>query len=136
MIATVRRWTGVSVAYPASSLTRPGRGHGPLRPGQRAGDIEVLGKKGPARLFSILRRGRHVLVVIGAGPDSAAASPALKPYRELLEIVTSRAGRPRSRGVPVALVRPDGYVAARGTLRKPETVLDYLRELMVESQAG
>ena len=76
------------------------------------------------------------MVVTGAGPDSAAASPALKPYRELLEVVTSCPGLPRSRAGSVVLVRPDGYIAARGTLDKLETVLDYLRELMVESQAS
>jgi 2-polyprenyl-6-methoxyphenol hydroxylase-like FAD-dependent oxidoreductase len=131
----VRRWTQVNVSYPASSLTRPGGGHGPLRPGQRAGDIEVRGD-GATRLFSILRRGRHVLVVSRAGRDRAAADPALKPYRELLEIVTSCRGLPRSRSGAVVLIRPDGYIAARGTLDKLDTVLDYLRDLMVDSPAS
>ena len=132
----VRRWTQVNVAYPASSLTRPGRGHGRLRPGQRVPDIDVLARDGTTRLFSILRRGRHVMVVTGVGPDSAAASTALQPYRELLEVVTSCPGLPRSRAGSVVLIRPDGYIAARGTLDKLETVLDYLRELMVKSQAS
>jgi FAD binding domain len=132
----VRRWTQVNVAYPASSLTRPGRGRGPLRPGQRAGDIEVLTSDGADRLFSILRRGRHVMVVTGAGPDGVASSAALKPYRELLEVVTACHELPRSRAGSVILIRPDGYIAARGTLDNLETVLDYLRELMVKAQAG
>jgi len=132
----VRRWTQVNVSYPASSLTRPGRGHGGFRPGQRVPDIDVLAQDGTTRLFSILRRGRHVMVVTGAGPDGAAASPVLEPYRELLEVVTSCHGLPRSRAGSVALVRPDGYIAARGTLDRLDTVLDYLRELMVDSQAG
>jgi hypothetical protein len=131
----VRRWTQVNVAYPASSLTRPGRGRGPLRPGQRAADIEVLTRDGATRLFSILRRGRHVMAVTGADPESTAARQALQPYRELLEAVTSCRGS-RSRAGSVVLVRPDGYVTARGTLDKLETVLDYLRELMVKSQAS
>ena len=128
----VRRWTQVNVAYPASSLTRPGRGHGRLRPGQRAGDAEVLSKDGPTRLFTILRRGRHVMVVTGAAPEGTAASLTLMPYRELVEVVTSCSRLPGSRAGSAVLVRPDGYIAARGTLHRLETVLDYLRELMVD----
>jgi len=132
----VRRWTQVNVAYPASSLTRPGRGHGRLRPGHRVPDIDVLTRDGTTRLFSILRRGRHVMVVIGGGPDGAAPSTQLNPYRELLEVVTSCHGPRRGRAGSVILVRPDGYIAACGTLDKLETVLDYLRELMVKAQAS
>jgi Aromatic-ring hydroxylase, C-terminal len=96
----------------------------------------VLAQDGTTRLFGILRRGRHVMVVTGASPDGAVASPVLEPYRELLEVVTSCHGLPRSRAGSVVLVRPDGYIAARGTPDKLDTVLDYLRELMVDSQAG
>jgi hypothetical protein len=99
-------------------------------------DIDVLAQGGTTSLFSILRRGRHVMVVIGAGPDGAAPSTQLNPYRALLEVVTSCHGLPRSRAGSVILVRPDGYIAARGTLDKLETVLDYLRELMVKAQAS
>ena len=75
----VRRWTQVNVAYPASCLTKADRGRGRPRPGQRVPDIEVLTAEGPSRLFTVLRRGRHVMIVTGADPDSALASPALKP---------------------------------------------------------
>ena len=99
-------------------------------------DIDVLTRDGTTRLFSILRRGRHVMVVIGGGPDGAAPSTQLNPYRELLEVVTSCHGPRRGRAGSVILVRPDGYIAACGTLDKLETVLDYLRELMVKAQAS
>ena len=126
----VRRLTQVNVAYPASSLTRPGGGRGRPRPGHRVADIEVLTLDGTTRLFSILRRGHHVMVVSGTGLDTVSARTALKPYRDLVQVVSSSAGR----AGPVVLVRPDGYVAARGTLDKLETVLDYLR-MLVPGQA-
>ena len=59
-----------------------------------------------------------------------AARTALQPYRDIVQVVSSSAGR----AGPVVLVRPDGYVAARGTLDKLETVLDYLR-MLVPGQA-
>jgi hypothetical protein len=122
----VRRWTQVNVAYPASSLTRPDRSRGRPRPGQRAPDIEVLTREGTSRLFTVLRRGRHVMVVTGADPDSALASPALKPYRDLFEAVTRGPGDARafrsSRAGSVFLVRPDGYIAARGRPDRLQTV--------------
>jgi hypothetical protein len=133
----VRRWTQVNVGYPTSSLTRPDRGRGPLRPGERAPDFKVRTREGTSRLFSVLRRGRHVMVVTGADPDSAPASPALTPYRDLFEVVTcgpgdARAFR-RSCTGSVFLVRPDGYIAARGRPDRLETVLDYLQQLSSES---
>jgi len=129
----IRRWTQVNVAYRASSLTRPDRGRGRPRPGQRVPDIEVLTAGGPSTLFAVLRRGRHVIVVRGADPDSALANPALGPYRDLFEVVTCGspdAGAFRSiRAGSVFLVRPDGYLAARARPGKLETVLGYLQEL-------
>jgi 2-polyprenyl-6-methoxyphenol hydroxylase-like FAD-dependent oxidoreductase len=127
----VRRWTQVNVGYPGSTLTGPdsgrGRGRDRPRPGQRAPDIEVHTREGASRLFSVLRRGRHVMVVTGTDPATVLASPALGPYRDLLEAVTraSRGGRAGS----VVLVRPDGYIAARGAPDGLEPVLAYLRKL-------
>ena len=129
----VRRWTQVNVGYPASSLTWPDRGRGRPRPGQRAPDIEVHAQGGTSRLFTVLRRGRHVMVVTGADPDSALAGPALEPYRDLFEVVTRGSGDAFAfrggRAGSVFLVRPDGYIAARGRPDRLETVLGYLREL-------
>ena len=129
----VRRWTQVSVAYPASSLTKTDRGLGRPRPGQRFPDIEVLTAEGPSRLFTVLCRGRNVIVVTGADPDSTLANPALKPYRDLFEVVTCGSGDARAfrgtRAGSVFLVRPDGYLAARARPGKLEAVLSYLQEL-------
>jgi len=134
----VRRWTQVHVGYPGSSLTWPDRGRGRPRPGQRAPDIKVLSRDGPSRLFTVLRRGRHVMVVAGADPDSALASPVLEPYRDLFEVVARGSGDARafrgSRAGAVFLVRPDGYIAARGRPDRLETVLGYLRELSGETE--
>jgi 2-polyprenyl-6-methoxyphenol hydroxylase-like FAD-dependent oxidoreductase len=129
----VRRWTQVNVGYPDSSLTRPSRGHGRPRPGQRAPDIEVLTRDGTTRLFSVLRRGRHVMVITGADSACTPAHPALEPYRDLLEVVTRGPGDAHtfshSRTGSVVLIRPDGYIAACGTPGGLEPVLGYLQEL-------
>jgi hypothetical protein len=134
----VRRWTQVSVAYPASSLTMAGRGLGPLRPGERVPDLEVRTQEGTRRLFSVLRRGRHVLVITGTDPDSPPASPALTPYQDVFEVVTRGPGHARafgrSRAASVFLVRPDGYIAARGRPHRLEAVLGYLQELSGETE--
>jgi hypothetical protein len=133
----IRHWTQVDVGYPASSLTMPDRGRGQTRPGQRASDIELRTQDGPSRLFTILRRGRHVIVVTGADPDHTLANPALEPYRDLFEVVAG-AGDARAfrngRAGSVVLIRPDGYVAARGRPDRLEAVLSYLGELSGETE--
>jgi len=89
---------------------------------------------GTGSLFTVLRRGRHVMVVTGADPGGTLAGPALEPYRDLFEVVTHSPGDARAfRGGPVFLVRPDGYIAARGRPDRLETVLGYLRELSGET---
>jgi 2-polyprenyl-6-methoxyphenol hydroxylase-like FAD-dependent oxidoreductase len=129
----VRRWTQVNVGYPASGLTRPGPGRDQPRPGERVPDVEVRTPAGTSGLFSVLRRGRHALVVTGADPADALAGPALEPYRDLFEVVT---GGPRDghafrggRAGSVVLIRPDGYVAACGRPDRMQPVLGYLRDL-------
>ncbi len=76
---------------------------------------------------------RHVMIVTGADPDSVLGGPALESYRDLFEIVTRSPSDARAfrggRGGLVFLVRPDGYIAARGRPDRLETVLGYLREL-------
>jgi 2-polyprenyl-6-methoxyphenol hydroxylase-like FAD-dependent oxidoreductase len=129
----IRRWTQVNVAYRDSSLTKTGRGRGRPRPGERVPDIEVLAAEGPSTLFTVLRRGRHVIVVAGADPASELANGALEPYGDLVEVVTSGPGCSRAFRVTgagsVFLVRPDGYLAAVARPDKPEIVLHYLQEL-------
>ncbi len=129
----IRRWTQVNVAYPASILTKTGRSRGRPWPGQRVPDIEVLAAGRPSTLFTVLRRGRHVIVVTGADPNSALANLGLAPYRDLVEVVACapRDTRPfrSTRAGSVFLVRPDGHLAAWARADEPETVLDYLRGL-------
>lgn len=129
----VRRWTQISVGYPASSLTKSDRSRGRPSPGERVPDIDVLTAEGPSRLFAVLRRGRHVLIVRRAGPDSAFAHPALRSYRDLFDVVVCGPEDARvfrgMRAKSLLLVRPDGYLAARASPDKPQTVLGYLQEL-------
>jgi 2-polyprenyl-6-methoxyphenol hydroxylase-like FAD-dependent oxidoreductase len=136
----VRRFTQVNVGYPASSLAKADPGRGRPRPGQRAADAEVRTQDGTSRLFAVLGRGRHVMVVAGADPGRALAGPALDPYRDLFEVVTRGPGDARAlsgdRAGSVVLVRPDGYVAARGRPGRLPGVLDYLRELSGGILAG
>jgi hypothetical protein len=89
-------------------------------------------EEGSCSLFSVLRRGRHVLVVRGWYAAVRQASVAVEPYLDLLEIVTAVRSDAESRGWQpdqVLLVRPDGYLAARGTPRSLGRVVAYLREL-------
>jgi hypothetical protein len=65
-------------------------------------------------------------------PRGALASPALTLYRDLLEVVTRRTGAhtfSRSRAGSIVLIRPDGYIAARGTPDRLDAVPGYLQEL-------
>ncbi len=129
----VRRFTQVSVAYPAGSLTRTDRGRGRPRPGQRVPDIQVVTAEGPSRLFTVLRRGRHVLLVTGTDPENVLANPDLEPYRDLFEAVTCQPAYARTfrttRAGSVFLIRPDGYLAAQAKPDRPQTVLNYFQEL-------
>lgn len=130
----VRRWTQINVAYSDSSLTKTDRERGQPVPGQRVPDIEVSTAEGPSRLFAVLRRGRHLLIVEGSDPASALANHALMAYQDLFDVVTggsddAHSVRGAARAKPMLLVRPDGYLAARAYPDKPQAVLDYLQEL-------
>jgi 2-polyprenyl-6-methoxyphenol hydroxylase-like FAD-dependent oxidoreductase len=127
----VRRWTQVSVTYPAGDLIRPGRGHGTLKAGQRAPDVKVQAADGPSTLFAVLRGGRHVLIMAGGDALTSPASPALDAYGDLVEVVTSAPEQARvpSGAVPVCLVRPDGHVAVQTRLKTLGPVLEYLADL-------
>jgi 4,5-epoxidase len=127
-----RRLTQVYVAYPSSRLTRPDRAPSGPMPGERAPEIDVVEREGSSGLSSVLRRGLHVLVVSGTDPASALIEkcPALRPYRDLFEVVTGsfdgERGPGRGRAGSVFLVRPDGYIAARGRPDSMTRVLGYL----------
>jgi 2-polyprenyl-6-methoxyphenol hydroxylase-like FAD-dependent oxidoreductase len=118
----VRRLSHIAVAYPPGPLARR-RGGGPA--GQRVPDLQVRAGTQASTLYTVLRGGRHVLVVPAA---SVADDPGLRPYAGDLDIVTGDAGP----GGPVLLVRPDGHVAARGRPGRMPAVTGYLRDLFAE----
>jgi FAD binding domain len=121
----VRRWTQVNVGYPARRLTWPGW----VRPGRRVPDLEVHTPDGSSRLLAVLRGGRHVMLVTGADPAGAVASPALQPYRDLFEgrhprlrecgRIPHRIGRPGPAGRIRRGPRPDGPAGDRAALSAP-----------------
>jgi 2-polyprenyl-6-methoxyphenol hydroxylase-like FAD-dependent oxidoreductase len=134
------RLSQVHVSYSASSLTRPDGAWGGPRPGDRAPDVPVAGHAGSTGLYQVLRGGRHVLLVSGPDPAGMAASPALRPYGDVLAIVggdfDGRRLTLRGRAGRVHLVRPDGHIAARGRLDQMAAVLDYLGQLFGAAETG
>ena len=117
------RMSQVVVRYPDSPLNGPGRVRGLPRPGDRMPDVAVTTADGPSTLHATLRQGRHVLVVFG----EATHDVNLDRYREFTEIVTASLGRRRA----LALVRPDGYLAAVGTAGDTAAIHEYLTEQAV-----
>jgi 4,5-epoxidase len=117
----VRRISHTGVAYPASPLTRPSRGRAGLRPGDRAPDLEVTGANGKTRLYQVLRHGKHVIL----GPPGDLP-PWTRLHPDHVVVITPANGRA---GRSLHLLRPDGYVAARGSAGRPDRLLDYLDRL-------
>jgi 2-polyprenyl-6-methoxyphenol hydroxylase-like FAD-dependent oxidoreductase len=115
-----QRLSQMSVTYPAGALVLPdgrGAGRGP-RLGGSVPDVVVRTPRGPARLYELLRVGRHVLVISDA--DTAAALEPAIVRDTLVETAFGRVGN-----CAVALIRPDGVLAARGAAN----VAVYLRRL-------
>lgn len=134
------RLTHTAVAYPPGPLVRPGSSGDRPRPGQRMPDIAVRAGGRTVTLHSVLRGGRHVLVVPAADAAHVLDDAGLRPYRENLDVVTGDA-RPRRRfrnaaTGPLILVRPDGHVAARGAQGSMAAVTGYLRELFGDPSAA
>jgi hypothetical protein len=75
----------------------------------------------------VLRDGRHVLLV--AGRNAGAAAPAaLDGCAGLVTVVDGHLPGAAGRG-SFALVRPDGFLAARGTRRDAGRLGEYLHRL-------
>jgi 2-polyprenyl-6-methoxyphenol hydroxylase-like FAD-dependent oxidoreductase len=111
-----RRISQVYVSYPPGPLTAPG--------GQRMPDISVRADGQPSTLHTVLRAGRHVLVVPEAG--SLTTFEELRPYQDDLDVVTTGGTG------PIVLVRPDGHVAAWGKPGRMAAVTGYLCGLFSE----
>jgi hypothetical protein len=112
------RMSQVAVTYRDSPLNRPGRVRGLPRPGDRMPDLAITGPEGPSTLYAALRRGRHVLVA----SDCAADSVDRNEYPDVVDVVTALWGRRRA----LALVRPDGYLAAVATTDDTTSIHEYL----------
>jgi 6-methylpretetramide 4-monooxygenase / 4-hydroxy-6-methylpretetramide 12a-monooxygenase len=117
------------VCYASSPLTGSGPAGPGIRPGQRAPDLTVTGSRGQTRLHEVLRRGRHVLLIAGADGDGQVP---LGPWQDHVEVVSAPNGHASGTGSGVYaapgayLLRPDGYVAARGPAASPQDLFDYL----------
>ena len=131
-----RRLSHVYVAYPPGPLVRPDGTRGTPGLGQRVPDIAVRAGSRATTLHRVLRGGRHVLVVPAADAASVQDDPALRPYWTDLDVVTgdiSAGRRPYHPGTgSVALVRPDGHLAARGRPGHLPAVTGYLSDLFAE----
>jgi hypothetical protein len=138
----VRRISHIGVAYPASPLTRPVPSRAGIRAGERVPDLEVTGSEGKTRLYQVLRRGRHVLLTSGPSQDGpgqdgpgqdGAVLPWVRLWSDQVVVVTAandRMDRPvLGPAGSLCLLRPDGYVAARGSVASPDNLLDYLHWL-------
>jgi 2-polyprenyl-6-methoxyphenol hydroxylase-like FAD-dependent oxidoreductase len=112
----------VSVSYRTGGLVLPDRGGRGPRPGERVPDVALRVDGRTMRLHEVLRSGRHVLVI--AGPDAGPA--ALADPGGLVDVVDGRLDATDGAGA-FALVRPDGFLAARGSRRDAGTLAEYLR---------
>ena len=130
-----RRLSQVYVAYPpdGSVLTSAGSGRGRPQPGQRMPDLELTVGGRDTTLYTVLRGGRHVLVVPATDSADLLAGSALWAYRRDLEIATATPRQSailrRQGAAPIILIRPDGHVAALGSPASLHAVTGYFRTL-------
>jgi 2-polyprenyl-6-methoxyphenol hydroxylase-like FAD-dependent oxidoreductase len=118
----VRRIGHIHVSYARGPLTESGRGRGWVRPGQRVPDLEVTAQGRTMRLHEVLRGGRHVLLMPGPGLPSS-----LSAWRDQIDLAVVAEGLGARQHI--YLVRPDGYLAARGSVSRPGDVFGYLQRL-------
>ena len=117
----VCRLSQVHVSYHRSSLTRRAHSFTGLRPGDRAPDLPVVVRGRGMRLYEALRETFHILLL---PPGSDARQ--LSRFRDVTE-----AGCRSLKGAPW-LVRPDGYLAARGVA----DIAAYLRSVFTETDGA
>ncbi|XVQ15470.1 FAD-dependent monooxygenase [Spirillospora sp. CA-255316] len=105
------RLSGLDVTHLPDNGTRAGENH--ALAGRRAPDLAFA----EGNLFSLLHRGRHVLLALSVSPDDAMAAlerdaHTLVPTELVVHRVSlTEAHRPDWSRVSAALIRPDGYVA-------------------------
>jgi 2-polyprenyl-6-methoxyphenol hydroxylase-like FAD-dependent oxidoreductase len=126
---TARRLGQVHIAYRSSRLTRPDGARRELRPGDRVPDLEVMQNERRTSLYAALRQGVHVLLVAGNRVETVADFPDLQPYRNRLLVLASTDRSLPGHTGSVHLVRPDGYLAARGM----RGVVSYLRPVFTQT---
>ena len=128
-----RRISQIYVCYPPGPAARQDSGRGAPRVGQRMPDIQVSLGGQATTLHSVLRRGRHVLIVPASHLSSVLGDAALRLYGTDLDVVTGHVTQPLKlrdhRTGPVVLVRPDGHVAARGRPGSMAAVAGCLHDL-------
>ncbi|MDQ6675512.1 MAG: FAD-dependent monooxygenase [Chloroflexota bacterium] len=134
----VRRLSQQHIGYSSSRLTRHEGGSDGVRPGDRAPDVDVMVPGGGmVRLYEVLRGTRHVMLVSSADHLGAFERDELWRLRDIFDVVVGsfapqHAALGRGRGESVYLIRPDGYIAARGHTDQLTGILDYLRQVFRE----
>jgi hypothetical protein len=63
----------------------------------------------------------------------------MRPWQDQIDVVTQENSRTDRPGLGSAenvyLLRPDGYVAVRGSVTKPDSLIDYLHQLFETTRA-
>jgi len=100
----------------------------------------VVSVGGTLRLYEVLRGTRHVMLVSSADHLGAFERDKLWRFRDIFDVVVGsfsprHAGPGRGRSESVYLIRPDGYIAARGHMDRLSGILDYLRQTFREPDA-
>ena len=99
----------------------------------------MLSDYGETRLYEVLGRGRHVLLVSALDVRTRLESAGLSAYNDFVEVVVGRLGTDphhKSRHGTFALVRPDGFLAARRVGNEVDKVMDYLRPFLGRTDAN
>jgi 2-polyprenyl-6-methoxyphenol hydroxylase-like FAD-dependent oxidoreductase len=128
----------LDLGYPDSSLSLDERNDdAPLRAGYRAPDAPCIGAGGqPVRLFSLLKSGDWIM--LRYEPDGA---PAITPHRGLRIITIGRHAELRDHEShlrtaygfapgDIALLRPDGYLAALTHDEHSAALKEYINRLV------